>query len=148
MLFLFVSAPNIFVKKLTGHTDGVWAMALNDNVLLSRSAASTIRVWNPFDQDDSTHSSFAKSCLNEDKGDHRPPAAISLGLCFCLTTGFNLVLFGLYFAEQGVPTSIDFVNNDKSRFITSFSSGHHAIYDLETSKIISKLDFSDQQQSE
>ena len=49
----------------------------------------------------------------------------------------------LIFKEEGVPTSIDFINNEKSWVVTSFESTHHNIYDLETSKVICKLDYSD-----
>ena len=45
--------------------------------------------------------------------------------------------------SEGVPSSIDFIHNDKSRVVTSFGNTHHNIYDLETSKVICKFDFSD-----
>jgi striatin 1/3/4 len=41
------------------------------------------------------------------------------------------------------PTSVDFIKNDKTKIITSFGWSHHALYDLETSKCILKLDYSD-----
>lgn len=45
-------------------------------------------------------------------------------------------------SKEGVPTSIDFINNEKSRIVTSFESSHHNIYDLETSKVICRFDYS------
>lgn len=45
--------------------------------------------------------------------------------------------------EQGTPTSIDFINNDNSKFVTSFGSSHHSIYDIETSKEVCRFDYAD-----
>ena len=101
------------MKYLNGHTDSVWNMCLIDNTLVSVSADSTIRVWNPFSIDDLNEaSSTSISCLNENKSD-------------------------------GVATSVDFVNGEKSRIITSFGSTHHNLYDIETSKLITKFDYFD-----
>lgn len=56
------------MKYLNGHTDAVWNMSLIDNTLVSVSADSTIRVWNPFSIDDLNEaSSTSISCLNENK---------------------------------------------------------------------------------
>lgn len=106
-------SPSVFVKSLNGHTDAVWSMALVDNTLCSISADSTIRVWNPFSIDE----------LDE--------ASSSSVKCFNESK------------EEGCPTSIDFINNDKSRIVTSFEGSHHNIYDLETSKVTCRFDYSD-----
>lgn len=45
--------------------------------------------------------------------------------------------------SEGIPTSVDFINNDNSRIITSFGHSHHILYDLETSKSIGRFDFFD-----
>jgi striatin 1/3/4 len=45
--------------------------------------------------------------------------------------------------NEGTPSSLDFINNDKSRLITSFGVTHHNLYDIETSKIISRFDYFD-----
>lgn len=101
------------MKYLNGHTDSVWNMSLIDNTLVSVSADSTIRVWNPFSIDDLNEaSSTSISCLNENK-------------------------------SEGAATSVDFVNGEKSRIITSFGSTHHNLYDIETSKLITKFDYFD-----
>ena len=108
-----MQGSSVFVKYLKGHTDAVWYMSLMDNTLVSVSADSTIRIWNPFsvdELDDTSASSVA--CLNEDK-------------------------------SEGVPTSVDFLNTEKSRIITSFGATHHNLYDLETSKIITRFDYFD-----
>ena len=42
---------------------------------------------------------------------------------------------------NGVPTSIDFMNGEKNKFIASFTSSYHKLYDTETSQVICKLDF-------
>lgn len=106
-------SSKVYVKSLKGHTDAVWSMILVDNVLISISADSTVRVWNPFgiDELDETNCTATK-IINESK-------------------------------QEGVPTSLDFINNDKSRIVTSFGSTHHNVYDLETSKVICKLDYAD-----
>lgn len=107
-------SSNIFVKHLNGHTDAVWKMIMVDNTLVSISADSTIRVWNPFGVDELDDSNCSPLlCLNESK-------------------------------KNGLPTSIDFINNEKSKIVTSFDSSYHNIYDLETSKVICKLDFFEQ----
>jgi hypothetical protein len=60
--------PNVFMKYLNGHTDAVWNMALVDNTLVTVSADSTVRVWNPFSIDELDETATtAISCLNEDK---------------------------------------------------------------------------------
>lgn len=88
-------------------------MCLVDNTLVSVSADSTIRIWNPFSIDDLNEASSSSiSCLNENK-------------------------------SEGVPSSVDFINNEKSKIITSFGSSHHNLYDIETSKIISRFDYFD-----
>lgn len=106
-------APSVFQKYLNGHTDAVWSMVLVDNTLVSVSSDSTIRVWKPFGIDELDDSN--SSCLK------------------CLNEN----------KEEGVPTSVDFINNDKSKIVTSFESSHHNVYDLETSKVICRLDYSD-----
>lgn len=48
-----------------------------------------------------------------------------------------------YVKGEGVATSVDFVNSEKSKIIASFGSTHHNLYDIETSKLISKFDYYD-----
>ena len=108
------------MKYLSGHRDAVWSMALVDNTLVSASADGTIRVWNPFSVDE---------LLNE---------ANSLCLKTLYANGENSGG-----ESDRVPTSVDFINNDKARIVASFDSSHHNVYDLETSKVICKLDYSD-----
>jgi WD40 repeat protein len=113
----FIKDPSVFLKSLNGHTDAVWNMALVDNTLVTVSADSTVRVWNPFSIDELDETAATcMSCLNEDK-------------------------------SEGVPTSVDFVNNESSRIVTSFGATHHSLYDIETSKIISKFDYYDSRSS-
>lgn len=106
-------ASNVFQKYLNGHTDSVWGLVLVENTLVSVSSDSTIRVWKPFSIDELDDSN--SSCLK------------------CLNEN----------KEEGIPTSVDFINNDKSKIVTSFESSHHNVYDLETSKVICRLDYSD-----
>ncbi len=106
-------SPNVYLKSLNEHKDAVWSMILVDNTLVSISADSTIRVWNPFGIDELDENNCASiKCINESK-------------------------------EEGVPTSIDFIHSDKSKIVTSFTNTHHNIYDLETSKVICRFDYSD-----
>lgn len=69
VIFFCKKAPSVFVRSLTGHTDAVWSMILVDNTLVSISADSTIRVWNPFSSDESDSFSLdSVKCFNESKG--------------------------------------------------------------------------------
>jgi WD40 repeat protein len=88
-------------------------MTLLDNTLVSISADATIRTWNPFSIDE----------LNE-----ADSASLS-----CLNEN----------KEEGTPTSVDYVNSDKSRIVVSFDSNRHCIYDIETSKLVTKFDYSE-----
>ena len=88
-------------------------MVLVDNTLCSISADSTIRVWNPFSIDE----------LDE--------ASSSSVKCFNESK------------EEGCPTSIDFINGEKSRIVTSFESSHHNIYDVETGKVTCRFDYAE-----
>ncbi len=106
-------SPSVYLKSLNEHTDAVWSMILVDNTLVSISADATIRVWNPFGIDELDQAN--SSSLK------------------CINES----------KEEGVPTSIDFIHNDKSKIVTSFTNTHHNIYDLETSKVICKLNYSD-----
>lgn len=106
-------SPSIYVKSLNGHTDAIWNMVLVDNTLVSISADSTIRVWKPFGIDELDETNCTATKILNES------------------------------KQEGVPTSIDFINNEKSWVVTSFESTHHNIYDLETSKVICKLDYSD-----
>jgi striatin 1/3/4 len=108
----------VFEKSLNGHTDAVWNMALVDNTLVSVSADSTVRVWSPFSIDELDET--AATCVS------------------CLNED----------KSQGVPTSVDFINAESSRIVTSFGASHHSLYDVETSKLISKFDFHDSRSSE
>jgi WD40 repeat protein len=110
--------PSVFLKSLNGHTDAVWNMALVDNTLATVSADSTVRIWNPFSIDELDETAATcLTCFNEDK------------------------------SEGAVPTSVDFVNNESSRIVASFGASHHTLFDVETSKIISKFDFYDSRSS-
>ena len=42
--------------------------------------------------------------------------------------------------EEGVPTSVDFVRCEPSQMVASYTSCHTYIYDIETSKLVIKLD--------
>lgn len=106
-------SPSVYVKSLNGHTDAVWSMILVDNTLVSISADATIRIWNPFGIDEL------------DEASSSPVKCINES------------------KEEGIPTSIDFINNEKSRIVTSFGDTHHNVYDIETSKVICRLDYAD-----
>ena len=113
-------------------------MVLVDNTLVSVSSDSTIRLWNPFsiDELDETDSSCVK-CINENKGK-----------LSCLASKLKIFKnINLNLTEEGTPTSVDFISNDKSKIITSFGASHHNVYDLETSKVTCRLDYSDTSQS-
>lgn len=107
----------MFLKSLNGHTDAVWQMALVDNTLVTVSADTSIRIWNPFSIDELDETTTVSlSCLNEDK-------------------------------SEGTPTSVDFVNNENTKIVASFDRSHHCLYDIETSKIIAKFDYHDSKTS-
>ena len=44
---------------------------------------------------------------------------------------------------EGVPTCVDFVNNEKTRVVASFGTTHHNVYDVETSRVVSRFDYLD-----
>ena len=81
MYFLFVSvcliifnnndktiASSVFAKYLKGHSDAVWKLALVENTLVSASADGSIRLWNPFaDDNDNNESLQSLHTLNNDK---------------------------------------------------------------------------------
>ena len=41
---------------------------------------------------------------------------------------------------DGVPTSVDFVRDDHSRIVTSYTSAACVLFDLETTKAVTRLD--------
>ena len=119
-VYLFLDiAPNVFSKYLTGHTDAVWAMTMFDNTLVSISSDCTIRLWNPVSNSIVDHVDELKET--------------SISCLSCLNQD----------KSEGVPTSVDYIKNDKTKLITSFGSSHHILYDIETSKSLLKLDYFD-----
>ena len=88
-----------------------------DNTLASISSDCTIRLWNPIN--------------NADYVDELKETSISCLSCLNQDK------------SEGVPSSVDYIKNDKTKIITSFGSSHHTLYDLETSKSILKLDYSE-----
>jgi striatin 1/3/4 len=63
---------------------------------------------------------------------------------FDFNLNYNILKFRIFkFVDEGTPSSLDFISNDKSRLITSFGATHHNLYDVETSKIISRFDYYD-----
>ncbi len=67
---------------------------------------------------------------------------MKIRVIFYLNLNYNIPEFRLFkLADEGTPSSLDFVSNDKSRLITSFGETHHNLYDVETSKIISRFDY-------
>ncbi len=108
----------MFAKYLAGHTDAVWGLTMIDNTLISISSDCTIRLWNPLNS--------SISYVDELK-------EANVSCISCLNQD----------KSEGVPSSVDYIKNDKTKLITSFGSSHHILYDLETSKSIMKLDYSE-----
>ena len=42
--------------------------------------------------------------------------------------------------SDGIPTSVDFVRDDSSRMVTSYTSAACLLFDLETGKVVTRLD--------
>ena len=84
-------AANVFVKYLSGHTDSVWSMSIADNTLVTASADSTIRIWTPLISGSTNYVDELKE-----------PAATCAS---CINED----------KSEGVPSSVDFIKNDKSK---------------------------------
>jgi hypothetical protein len=69
---------DIFVRTLHAHTDAVWQLILNENLLVSSSADSTIRVWNPFTADENNKAVLSKSNIFYDNSVHNEGKSGSL----------------------------------------------------------------------
>ena len=92
----------MFAKYLPGHTDAVWGLAMIDNTLISISSDCTIRLWNPLNS--------SISYVDELK-------ETSVSCISCLNQD----------KSEGVPSSVDYIKNDKTKLITSFGSSHHIL---------------------
>ena len=89
-----------------------------DSTLVSISSDCTIRLWNPIN-----------SSLNYvDELKEANSTCLS-----CLNQD----------KSEGVPSSVDYIKSDKTKIVTSFGSSHHGLYDIEASKLILKLEYSE-----
>ncbi|XP_017772986.1 PREDICTED: striatin-3 isoform X2 [Nicrophorus vespilloides] len=112
--------PEVLEKKLEGHTDAVWGLAMHHNqtreLLLSCSADGTVRLWQP-KTDVRMHDAetgkmlYSNECLNwyQSKAD-------------------------------GIPSSVDFCRDDPTKMVAAFSSANCVIFDIETNKPVVVLE--------
>ena len=62
-----------------------------------------------------------------------------------LIGSFQIQLLNTFSSESdGVPSSVDFVRDDSSRIVASFSSSHSVIFDVETGKQLLRLESTSQ----
>lgn len=160
-----VAESSVLRGALCGHTDSVWGLVYSSayHRLLSCSADGTVRLWSAadvspslvvFNEDggEGTSGSRATSGQNLLQVHHRSSVRfrtrsvvdqlLSLGSWLWWTHfGPNLQTgFCGSVAELGVPTSVDLVRCEPTHMVTSFSSGHIGLFNMETQQLLLKLD--------
>ncbi|KAL9641897.1 hypothetical protein ABK040_000835 [Willaertia magna] len=101
-------ATPFLINKLKGHSDSIWSIDINEklNTCLSASSDDCVILWN------------LDNYLNNDNSNDNNILKI-----------YNL-------KKIGTPTCVNYLPNDKSKFMVSFTNGKIGLFDIETGKSI------------
>ncbi|CAL8072132.1 unnamed protein product [Calicophoron daubneyi] len=121
--------PNIVGPLLRGHNDAIWCLSVrHDGVLLSASADGTACLWHT--------GPLLQSSVNASA----PVVTHLQASCVLpLTTNVmaSMVSKSVDFGSTApVPTSVVFLQTEKDRFASGFTSGHVCLFDVETNKLL------------
>lgn len=106
---------SVFAKSLDGHTDAVWQLVICGQKLLSSSADGTVRLWDPNLSQPLQSTYQSKSWTSN----------IGWSIDFLL--------------DEGIPISVDWINQDTNQFVVTYDNFKTIIYDTETSKILRQI---------
>lgn len=131
---MYFADQNVLNCTLEGHTNAVWGLSVHSSKmqLLSCSADGTVRLWSPGQKPPLLQSYTAEEGRCPTLARYFHYHVIYHHSDVCLHIHVKLSLF--YLADDGAPTSVDFVRCDPSQMVASYSSSNTYIYDIETGK--------------
>jgi len=146
------------IYTFRGHVGPVLAVSMNPTgeQCYSGGVDGTVRVWNLPNSNIDPYDAYDPDVLAQTMSEHTDAV---WGLAFhtqktrllsCSTDGTVKLwspgskspLLQSYAADpaMGLPSSVDFVHEDASQMVVAYTTGHAAVFDLETSKLVVQLD--------